>query len=135
VATGVQGEPLAVLSLSFERDRDAPSVARAAIVGFCEGRDLDSTVLATLTLLVSETVTNAVIHPDAGREERIGVVAQLHRDFVRVEVTDPGSGFTPRPRDPHQIGGGYGLYLVEQQARRWGVVHQGGSTVWFEVLT
>lgn len=133
--TSVEGEqPAATLSLSLERDRDAPSVARAAIAGFCDRLNVDSTLLATLMLLVSEIVTNAVVHPDARREERIGFAARLHRDVIRVEVTDQGSGFTPRPRDPRQLGGGYGLFLLEKQASRWGVAAQDGTTVWFEVL-
>jgi anti-sigma regulatory factor (Ser/Thr protein kinase) len=86
-------------------------------------------------LLVSEIVINAVRHPDARHGEDIGFAARLHRDFIRIEVTDQGGGFTPRPRDPDQIGGGYGLFLLEKQARRWGVAQQGGTTVWFEVDT
>jgi anti-sigma regulatory factor (Ser/Thr protein kinase) len=91
--------------------------------------------LATLTLLVSEIVTNAVIHPDARPTDSIGFAARAYRGFVRVEVTDQGSGFTPTPRDPAQVGGGYGLYLLKQEARRWGVTQQDGITVWFEVGT
>jgi anti-sigma regulatory factor (Ser/Thr protein kinase) len=129
------GHPAAELSLSLERDHDAPAVARAAIVGFCEGRGVDSTVVSTLMLLVSEVVTNAVIHPNTKRDAPIGFAARLRRDFIRVEVTDQGSGFTPRTRDPQQVGGGYGLFLLEKQSRRWGVSAAGGTTVWFEVDT
>jgi hypothetical protein len=52
-----------------------------------------------------------------------------------VEVTDGGSGFTPAPRDPDHPGGGYGLYLVEREARSWGADGQGGTRVWFELDT
>ena len=127
--------PVAELALSLQRDHDAPSVARAAIAGFCEGRDVHRAALSTLLLLVSEIVTNAVVHPDASPAAPIRFAARLHRAMVRVEVTDQGSGFTARPRDPDRIDGGYGLFLLERQARRWGVSRQRGTTVWFEVDT
>jgi anti-sigma regulatory factor (Ser/Thr protein kinase) len=128
-------EPAAVLSLALEQSSEAPAVARAAIVGFCEGRDVGSTALSTLMLLVSEVVTNAVTHPDATPTESIGFSAHAYPDYIRVEVTDQGSGFTPRPRDPAQVGGGYGLYLLEKAAQGWGVTHHDETTVWFEVST
>ncbi|HET9101773.1 MAG TPA: ATP-binding protein [Solirubrobacteraceae bacterium] len=132
----VDGEqPPADLALSLDRDPGAPSVARAAITGFCEGRDLSGAVLSTLLLLVSEIVTNAVVHADAPGSAPVRFAAWLHAAFVRVEVTDQGSGFTAQPRDPDRVDGGYGLFLLEKQARRWGVSRAQGTTVWFEVET
>jgi anti-sigma regulatory factor (Ser/Thr protein kinase) len=128
-------EPAKELELELERRPEAPAVARAAIVGFCQDRDISSHATATLMLLTSEIVTNAVIHPDAAPEAKLGFSARVNPDFVRVEVTDQGSGFTPRPRDPDQVGGGYGLFLLEAEAERWGVDPEGGTTVWFEVGT
>jgi hypothetical protein len=59
-------------------------------------------------------------------------IAEFSGPIIRLEITDRGSGFTPRPRDPSQIGG-YGLYLLNQAAADWGVEHSGGSTLWFEI--
>jgi anti-sigma regulatory factor (Ser/Thr protein kinase) len=126
---------VAELALSLDRDPGAPAVARAAMAGFCEGRSVSGSVLSTLLLLVSEIVTNAVIHADAEPSEPVGFAAWLHRAFVRVEVTDQGSGFTVQPRDPSRLDGGYGLFLLEKQARRWGLSRARGTTVWFEVET
>ena len=135
-SVSVDGEgPLAELALSLDRDPDAPSVARAALAGFCEGRNVSGSVLSTLLLLVSETVTNAVVHADAEPSEPVGFAAWLHRAFVRVEVTDQGSGFTVQPRDPSRLDGGYGLFLLDKLARRWGLSRARGTTVWFEVAT
>jgi anti-sigma regulatory factor (Ser/Thr protein kinase) len=122
-----------VLELELEQNREAPSRARAAIAGFSENRDLDAATLATLTLLVSEIVTNAVIHPDAEPPGGIRLSARIAAGLIRVEVTDEGSGFKPEPRDPAKSDRGYGLYLLEQQASSWGVDHGGGNTVWFEL--
>ena len=122
-----------VLALDLETNREAPSVAREAIAGFSEDRDLGETTLATLTLLVSEVVTNAVIHPEVQDRGDIQLRARIAGDVIRVEVTDDGQGFEPRPRDPTRSDRGYGLYLVEKQAERWGVESADGTTVWFEL--
>jgi anti-sigma regulatory factor (Ser/Thr protein kinase) len=122
------------LRISFERSRQAPSLARAAIIGFSEGSDLPPESLDILALLVSELVSNAVLHSDASEASEIELCArQLGQDAMRVEVIDQGSGFTPTPRDPSQPDAGYGLHLVEMQTTRWGVDRRGGTRVWFEL--
>ncbi|WP_193317949.1 MULTISPECIES: ATP-binding protein [Streptomyces] len=96
----------------------------------------------TLVLLVSELVTNAVVHtgrpavlrlavrrPEASRAERgcAGVP-------VRLEVVD-GSGVAPLPRQATRCDtGGRGLELVEVLAARWGWQREGeGKRVWCEL--
>jgi anti-sigma regulatory factor (Ser/Thr protein kinase) len=125
-------EPM--LRLELERNPEAPSLARAAVVGFFDERELSADALATLTLLVSELVSNAVIHSDAPASSTIVLNARSLADgSVRVEVIDQGSGFTPGPRDPEQYHGGYGLYLVDKQVTSWGVDERDGVCVWFEM--
>ena len=86
----------------------------------------------TVVLLVSEVVTNAVLH--ARSDIRLEV--QASADTVRVEVHD-GSPVEPRVHHYRLTSGtGRGLRMVEQLARRWGVEHdvaRGGKVVWFEV--
>ena len=124
------------LRVDLQRDTKAPSGARAAIAGFFEDQGMDRGTLATLTLLVSELVSNAVAHSDAPPSSPIVLLIRLlGENAVRVEVTDQGSGFVPVPRDPGGQGGGYGLYLVETQATDWGVRRQGGTCVWFEMAS
>jgi anti-sigma regulatory factor (Ser/Thr protein kinase) len=122
-----------MLTIDLDRNPEAPALARAAINGFCQGRNFSASAIATLTLLVSEVVTNAVIHPDTEPPEAITMRASVENDTVRVEVSDPGPRFTPRPRDPRRVAGGYGLYLVQSEAARWGVGAGPTTTVWFEV--
>jgi anti-sigma regulatory factor (Ser/Thr protein kinase) len=121
------------LRVNIAPDAQAPSIARAAIIGFCQGRGITSAALATTTLLVSEVVTNAVIHPDVASSATIALYAHLRRDVIRVEVADDGGGFTPAPRDPARSHGGYGLFLLEQEATRWGVEQTPRTKVWFEM--
>lgn len=81
-------------------------------------------------LLVSELVTNAVLH--ARTDVDLAVV--LTSRGVRVEVTD-GSAAAPVMRTyEDEAMTGRGLALVEQMADRWGVDERGGGkAVWFEV--
>jgi anti-sigma regulatory factor (Ser/Thr protein kinase) len=122
--------------MSLERDPLAPSLARQAVAGFTDQSEIAATELATLTLLVSELVSNAVLHSDAPPASGIELCArELQEGAVRVEVIDHGSGFTVTPRDPARPIGGFGLYLVDKQSTRWGVDREGGTRVWFELAT
>jgi hypothetical protein len=50
-------------------------------------------------------------------------------------VSDPGGGFSADLPEPATRGpGGWGLFLTERLADRWGVDREGGwTTVWLEV--
>ncbi|WP_078880756.1 SpoIIE family protein phosphatase [Kitasatospora purpeofusca] len=80
-------------------------------------------------LLVSELVTNALLHADAPRRLR------LFRDRVlTVEVADSG-GQTPQLRPfAEQDEGGRGMFLVSELAQRWGSrLTRDGKVVWAEL--
>jgi anti-sigma regulatory factor (Ser/Thr protein kinase) len=122
------------LCMSLERDPKAPSLARAAVVDFARACKLATAEPDVVRLLVSELVTNAVLHSDAPPASEIKLRAQLiDRDALRVEVIDSGSGFDAATRHPARPTGGYGLLLVAKQASRWGVDNEGGTRVWFEL--
>lgn len=85
-----------------------------------------------LELVMTEVVTNAVRHGGAGR--RLRLAATPKATFLCIQVTDEGAGLVPRPgamaSDEH---GGFGLFIVEQLTRRWGVTRENRQTrVWFE---
>lgn len=81
-------------------------------------------------LLVSELVTNALVH--AGTP--VDLHASVGDDGLRVEVTD-GSTQAPAPRHYAATAGtGRGLRLLQQLVDRWGTLpHPDGKTVWFEL--
>ena len=84
-----------------------------------------------VTLLVSEVVTNAVLHARSDFELHV----ESGQHLIRIEVSD-GSTLTPtiREHDDDDAMTGRGLALVDQLASSWGVTpHDGGKTVWFEV--
>jgi len=93
------------------------------------GRQLDEREVRDATLLVSELVTNALVH---GRGT-IELHARLDGSHLIVEVIDDGKGFerVVRERDFDSLGG-WGLGLVDALASRWGI-HEGRSQVWFEM--
>lgn len=95
-------------------------------------RALDPDTLGTLRLLVSELVTNSVRHALMSREGAIDLSVRRQPGRIRVSVTDPGGGFEPVPPD-HDIRSGWGLFLVDRLADRWGVTSNGATRVWFEI--
>jgi anti-sigma regulatory factor (Ser/Thr protein kinase) len=85
-----------------------------------------------ITLLVSEVVTNCVVHADLAPGQDIHLRITRDPDTVRVEVRDEGRGFADSLlKGAHSSG--FGLYLVEQLADRWGVERGDQTCVWFEV--
>jgi len=89
--------------------------------------------LDTLRLLVSEVVTNAIRHGPGGPEAWVAMRVEVVGERVRVEVEDTGGGFAP-PGPPMADGsGGWGLYLVDELADRWGIGERSPTLVWFEV--
>jgi anti-sigma regulatory factor (Ser/Thr protein kinase) len=86
-----------------------------------------------LDLAISEVVSNAVRH--SGSTEAIRLVLTNKDSYLCVRVTDGGTGLVPRPGAMgSEPGAGYGLFLVEQLTRRWGVTRENGKTrVWFEI--
>jgi anti-sigma regulatory factor (Ser/Thr protein kinase) len=109
---------------------EAAGAARGALHRL-EG-DLEPPVLETMRLLVTELIANSVNHTDA---LTVGLTILVGSASVLVEVTDEGPGFTPRGRVAGQAEtSGWGLFLVERLADRWGVGRQGPTTrVWFEL--
>ncbi|MDX3693295.1 ATP-binding protein [Streptomyces europaeiscabiei] len=90
----------------------------------------------TLILLVSELVTNAVVH--TGRPAVLRLLLSGLRDGaigkVRLEVADTSAcPPTPRCADGDETGG-RGLALVEVLADRWGWSYEGiGKRIWCEL--
>lgn len=95
---------------------------------------LSPEVLEDARLMVSELVTNGLRHGAIESGQRIELSVALVAGLLRVEVCDPGPGFTPEARTTDSPDGtGWGLFLVSRLADRWGVHHDGVNRVWFEL--
>jgi anti-sigma regulatory factor (Ser/Thr protein kinase) len=120
------------LSVRFNRGPTAAAAARNALLAL-EQR-VDSQVLDDIRLLVSELVTNAVRHATTPSGGEVALEVTVEPPRVHIEVADPGTGFDPTPRDDEMTRpGGWGLYLVDRIADRWGVVQNSMNRVWFEM--
>jgi anti-sigma regulatory factor (Ser/Thr protein kinase) len=96
---------------------------------------LGSRVCERVCLLVSELVANAVIHGSERSSDTVRMRIWTTPASVRVAVNDRGPSFE-RESGPEQLEvGGWGLYLVERLADRWGVRRGAGTEVWFEIDT
>src|SRR6478672_4200006 len=94
---------LAPIQLSLARDVEAPGQARTAVSALAAELELSRPLAQTLVLLVSEVVSNAVLHSTGPDDAAIGLSAGVIDDVVRVTVTDAGDGFVPTERDPDRI--------------------------------
>jgi anti-sigma regulatory factor (Ser/Thr protein kinase) len=118
------------INLRLAGGKEAPGRARASL------EVLDGALgelRSPVELLVSEVVTNSVLHGHTGHEAAFELRLRAAAAGVRVEVADAGSGFSP----PHDLPapderGKFGLFLVDHLADRWGVDER-RSTVWFEI--
>ena len=118
------------MTLRLQGDEEAAAHARHALAKLRS--DIDPPLMETLRLLVTELVTNSVKH---ARADSVVLKVLVGRGAVWTEVVDEGPGFDPAETGtPGRDRAGWGLFLVERLADRWGVNHAGRSTkVWFEL--
>ncbi|MDX6688876.1 MAG: hypothetical protein QOG15_333 [Solirubrobacteraceae bacterium] len=117
----------ASLSLTLGGGTSSPVRARAALGAFVGDIDLDQ--LELLELIVSELVTNSVVHAGA---DRITLEVRIDRHTVHGEVRDSGPGFAVVDRPARRTIGGLGLVIVDRASNRWGN-SDGGRRIWFEL--
>jgi anti-sigma regulatory factor (Ser/Thr protein kinase) len=117
-------------TFQFPPSEDAPAQARAALEVF--DQILGVQVLEDLQLVVSELITNSV---KFGPKRPITLRLRVDgAGVVSGEVIDQGDGERNKVemvREP-SLDGGWGLYLLDRVAVRWGV-HEGSTHVWFEL--
>jgi anti-sigma regulatory factor (Ser/Thr protein kinase) len=116
---------------SVAADPRAVAAARDFMRGTLAAWDIDGDTVYTAILCLSELVTNAMIHTDAGCELRVvldrGVLTATVRDGGSSVVVDLSS-ITVDPLAVH----GRGLQLVDALSTRWGSeLDAVGMTVWF----
>ena len=91
--------------------------------------------LEDIRLVVSELVTNSILHAGLSADDQISLTVTVADGAVRGSVCDPGPGFgvpsEPSPRS--DLSGGWGLPIVETISDRWGVEGNSHACVWFEI--
>jgi anti-sigma regulatory factor (Ser/Thr protein kinase) len=110
---------------NLPRSPDSVGVARRLVNGHTTSFHWQQREDAAL--MVSELVTNAVVHGVGAIWLRIDIEA----DAVRIEVADEGNAAVAPSPEPGAHGG-WGLRIVEQLADDWGVL-DGSTKVWFRL--
>lgn len=84
--------------------------------------------MASLSLVVSELVTNALLHASPG----VDLSLARHGTTLRLAVRDRSSRGPQRRQPGIEQGTGRGLMIVESLTRTWGVLPtaEGGKVVW-----
>ena len=111
----------------YESEAANVGEARSWIDAFLSECTVGDTVHDDAQLVVSELVTNALIHGAGSLVLR----ASISGNTVQIAVTDSGDELPEvLPLDPTRIGG-LGLIVVDRIASEWGVSpFPGGKTVW-----
>jgi anti-sigma regulatory factor (Ser/Thr protein kinase) len=95
-----------------------------------------ATTASDAALIISELVTNSVLHANVGLHDVMILELTRLGDGIQIAVTDPGSHLEPRilPIDP-ATPGGFGLRLVDAMSSDWGVVREesGAIRVWCDL--
>jgi len=115
---------------TFDRDLVSGREARRFMTETLEVWDIGD-LLDNVNLLVTELVTNAVVHAESDAE----VAVVLGPQRLRVEVADRGEEM-PRKREAESYDtSGRGMALVDALATDWGIQHRpgGGKIIWFEL--
>jgi anti-sigma regulatory factor (Ser/Thr protein kinase) len=111
----------------FRRGLSAPAAGRKFARDFLADIGAGQRCQQVAELLVSELIANSVVHARSTARLSVSVTGET----ARMEVSDDGPGW-PELRQPDDQGG-YGLWMINWLARKWGVSGTGGQgkTVWF----
>ena len=118
------------LSSSFEEAEIVPSFVEK-IARECA---LHNDTEANLMLLLSEAVTNAIVHGNKqDPDKKMHAELQIEENLITVTVSDEGEGFNPEvQKDPLQEenllkSGGRGLFLIRELADSHEFLNRGNS--------
>ena len=113
-------------------DEKAPTAARR-MLRLRFGPVLDARVASDAQLLVSELVTNNLLHGALDGEDSIVVRMQLHAETLRLEVHNHGATGTFAANGGDPLRGHFGLDLVRLLGARWGIRRGEDACIWVEM--
>ena len=129
-ASDLPGEGLQTATAVLEDSPRASSAGRRFVCDTLRAWGMSEDTVEIAELLVSELVTNAVVH--AGTTSVLTVALVDDELLVRVRDRGRGSGPVLLPDDDPTKVFGRGLLLVDALAQRWGTERDDqGSTSWF----
>ncbi|WP_329338901.1 SpoIIE family protein phosphatase [Streptomyces sp. NBC_01352] len=120
---------LSVAQAEPERVAVARQQLRELLHDWASADQVDSAVL-----LLSETLTNVLVHTDADALLLAEVRGDPGERRMRIEVTDTSDDLPHKRRPGELASSGRGLVLIELLADVWGVDPRGeGKSIWFEL--
>lgn len=129
-------QAISAIFVELPVDTEAPRQARRLVLGRLGGH-VNASTASDVELIVSELVTNNVLHTRTGSDQLLNVAVEMKADRLRITVTNSGADHrcTPPASDP-AVPGGLGLRLLEAISTAWGVVDRGAATngVWCDLL-
>jgi anti-sigma regulatory factor (Ser/Thr protein kinase) len=114
----------------------APARARRWVRSHLDG--VSGISLDDLVLIVSELVTNSIVHAQADASRVLHVSVTSLQNRYRISVIDPGSDTVPQLRGGDGgLSGGLGLRLVDSLCTDWGTFRDVDDArhVWCDVTT
>jgi anti-sigma regulatory factor (Ser/Thr protein kinase) len=121
------------LEMTLRAVPTAPGAARQAVRTWFHSRHCGDDATDTAALLVTELVSNAVVH--AKGPSLWLTVDETMTNVFHVAVRDDSQVVPRQPQPPDlRRKGGRGLFLVDALSTRWGCDPLGtGKRVWFEL--
>ncbi|MEZ7006672.1 SpoIIE family protein phosphatase [Streptomyces sp. AD55] len=120
---------LTIAQAEPERIAAAREHLRDLLYDWPDGEQRDAAVL-----LLSEMLTNVLVHTDADALLVAEVTGEPGERRIHVEVSDSGKELPHKRRPGEMASSGRGLVLIEMLADAWGVAPRGtGKSIWYEV--
>jgi serine/threonine-protein kinase RsbW len=125
--TGGKGLLYATFSRSAPATSDNVARLRRAVAGFARQHDASERLIESVSLALSEALTNAAVHAYRHADEPgpVTVTAAIDNASLLLIVADEGLGMAPRPDSP---GLGLGLGLMATLADRFEIDRDGNSS-------
>ncbi len=129
---GARGEVRAASVVLLPCVPSSVAVARGRIAAELREAGLYATAVADAALVISELLSNAILHARPLPDAQVRVSWILSAASVEVIVSDGGSATRPRASYPSLSSiGGRGLGIVDHLCSSWGVrADEQGTTVW-----
>jgi hypothetical protein len=119
------------VEIELPLEPESAGLARTAIAPL--GAHADASSFDDVRLLVSELVCDALATDPRPPTGAINMEARVTGGVTQVKVRFDGLSLHLPDEKPEPAAPGWGVYLVQTLATRWGARHAEGSTdVWFE---
>ncbi len=80
------------LNLKFSAINENEGFARLAVASFCSVKIKDIECISDIKTVVSEAVTNAIVHGYEGKDGEVEVNCEITDDKITLEIIDKGVG-------------------------------------------